>query len=501
MLSIGWSLVAASFLIDVFDELEFISALHQIIDMLDLFVEKPFLLLGMIIISHGFYSTILKQNRLLNTLKYTSSHDSLTRLPNKDFIIKELTRFIDHAHKQSSLIAVLFIDLDNFKILNDTFGHSFGDLVLQKVTERLNRLTDDKIILARISGDEFLIIVHSLYSVDAVEEMAKKILNQLHTPIKTEITSVHISCSIGISMFPYDGCTVDTLIKNADMAMYRAKSKGKNRYNFYDSAMGEAIALKQDTSEKIREALGKNEFILHYQPKAALRNNEITGIEALVRWTHPDLGLLYPNNFIPIAEETGLIKEIDKLVLKLVCLQIKNWENKGLAPVNISINISAALFKEENFLNMLDQILVETAADPTCISIEITETLAIEDIHHTAYTLGEIQKRNIKILLDDFGKGYSSLSYLKELPIDVLKIDKQFIDGISKSQKDEAIIKAIVAMAKALEIQVLPEGVETSQQLEFLGTLGCNEFQGYLFSKPLPAHEIEDTFLSAKSGI
>jgi polar amino acid transport system substrate-binding protein len=490
----GWSLLGVSIFVNTLDELKFLALFDNDLACLEFIFEKFFLFIGIILITHGFYSTAIRQKQLLEELKYASLNDLFTNLPNRNFIIQELSSLIASAHKHSSLIGILCIDLDNFKWINDTFGHSFGDVFLQKIAQKLEDHMDQRTVLARLSGDEFVIVVHDIKDIDYVETLAKKIIQLIQCPIPIDKNPIHVTCSIGISVFPYDGCTVDTLIKNASIGMYRAKEQGRNRYSFYDNYNGESAVHKLTISEKIRTALNKSEFILHYQPKVRMKDNQMIGLEALVRWNHPELGLIYPDKFISIAEEAGLIKGIDELVLELASRQIREWIDSGVEPINISVNVSPDFFNEEDFIDRLDRIFMNIGIDPSYISLEITETLAIKNMKHTCNILNELRRRKIKILLDDFGKGYSSLSYLKELPVDILKIDKHFIDGISKNKKDEALIEAIITMAKALDVKVVSEGVETRAQMEFLNKLGCHEYQGYLFSKPVPMEDIEKNF-------
>lgn len=493
-MNLGLILISISFISDALDEVKFISLNTEWSYILNLVFEKTSLFIGIIIISYGLYINALQQKRLINDLKDMATNDSLTSLPNRGFIVNQLSSLINDSYSKSSLIGVMFIDLDNFKLINDTFGHSFGDILLKKTARKLQDSIDDKCIIGRMSGDEFVIIAHDIYSLDIVENLAKRIISKFKVPLHINDTPVHISCSIGISTFPYDGCSVDTLIKNADLGMYKAKKQGKNSYSFYDNAMGKSAFEKFDMSESIRRALMKNEFVLYYQPKVSIKDNKILGFEALIRWNHPELGLIYPNDFIPIAEELGLIKRIDEHVLKLACLQIKDWDSKGFSPLNVSVNISAQLFNQANLVQKIDSVLREIQINPSNLHIEITETLAIKDIEHTYEVLEELRSMGIKILLDDFGKGYSSLNYLKSLPIDIIKIDRFFINGISTSRKDEALIEAIITMAKAIDLQVIAEGVENTEQLEFLDKLGCKGYQGYFFSKPIPSKEIEEKF-------
>lgn len=496
----GLILISIAFFTDILGEIKFLTIPTDMwVNINYIVFEKAFIVMGIIVASYGTYISGLQRKSLINDLRHMALNDSLTGIPNRNLIADKLSYLINQSHSQNSLTAVFLIDLDNFKMVNDTFGHSFGDILLQKIAKKLKDCINDKCILGRISGDEFIVLVHDIYSLDTIDNLAEQIISEFKTPLFVQDSPVHITCSMGISIFPYDGCTVDTLIKNADLAMYRAKDQGKNNYAYYDSLMGESVTAKFEVTEDLRRALKNEEFVLHYQPKVNIIDNRITGFEALIRWNHPALGFLYPDNFISIAEETGLIKNIDEHVLELACLQIKEWLSKGFDPLNIAVNISADFFNEKNFIDKVEAILTNTQIDPSHLSIEITETLAVKNTERTHWVLTCLKNRGIKILLDDFGKGYSSLSYLKSSPIDTLKIDRIFINGISENIKDEALIQAIVYMSKALEIQIVAEGVEHAHQLQFLDKLGCNEYQGYLFSKPLAANQIENMFLSGTS--
>ncbi|WP_187296391.1 putative bifunctional diguanylate cyclase/phosphodiesterase [Tepidibacter mesophilus] len=486
-LSIGCGIFAISIFNDSLDELNFISFpswQHTIF-------EEFFFALGIIFIVYGFYKNIDEKNEILKELKHLAFSDSLTNLLNRRAIENKITESIEKALKNNTKLGILFIGLDKFKLINDSLGHSAGDYILKQVANRLKLIVTEEDAIARSSGDEFILILNDINQSNEVVHIVKNIINIFEKPFILKEKEFNITCSIGISKFPDNGNNVEILFKNADMAMYKAKENQGNSYEFHNYTMSEQMDKNLEIAQRFRIALQKKEFILHYQPKVDIKTNKITGLEALVRWKHPEKGLIYPNNFIPIAEETGLIKKLDEHILELSCLQIKEWLNKGLTPQNISVNISGKTFYENDFLDRLESTLINTGVISSYISIEITETAAMKDKKYAYNILEQIRKKEIKILLDDFGKGYSSLSYLKEFPIDVLKIDKSFVDKICSNNIDSSIIKAIIDMSKALKLKVLAEGVETEQQLSLLNNLNCEEYQGYLFSKPLPADEIE----------
>ncbi|SHJ90927.1 putative bifunctional diguanylate cyclase/phosphodiesterase [Tepidibacter formicigenes] len=487
-LSIGWIIFSISLLTDSIDELKFIS----IPEWIDTLFEKIFLVLGVIFIAYGFYKAIREKEKLLKKLKYVAYNDPLTNLPNRRVIENNLNSTINKALKNNSKVGILFIDLDKFKFINDSLGHSAGDYVLKEVASRLRKIIKKDDYIARLGGDEFIIILSDINDKDEIVHISRKILDNFEKPFILKEKSIHITCSIGISIFPENGKNIEELMKNADIAMYKTKEKEGNSYQFYDCKMNNQIEKKFDIAESLRVGLEKREFILHYQPKVDIKTDKVIGLEALVRWNHPEKGLIYPNNFISVAEETGLIKKLDEYILELACIQVKEWEDKGLDPVNISVNISPKLLNESNFVEKVESILINTKIDPSLISIEITETAAMRDKEYAYKVLGQLRLKGIRILLDDFGKGYSSLSYLKDFPIDVLKIDKSFVDEICSNNINSAIMRAIIDMAKALNLKVLAEGVETQEQLKLLNDFNCEEYQGYLFSKPVPVKEIED---------
>lgn len=491
-LSIGCAIFAISIFNYSVEELKLISFSQW----QNLIFEKSFFILGLIFIIYGFYKIIEEKNKLLKELNYLALSDPLTNLLNIRSLENKLKLDIERASKNNTKIGILFIDLDKFKLINDSLGHSAGNYILKKVAKRLRLVTRKEDTIGRLGGDEFILILNDINKSNEIIDIVRNIINVFQTPpFILKEKEINISCSIGISIFPEDGNDMETLFKNSDIAMYKAKENQGNTYEFYNYKMSEQMDTNFEIEQRLNIALEKREFILHYQPKVDIKTNKITGLEALVRWKSTEKGLIYPNNFIPVAEETGLIKKLDEHILELSCLQIKEWLNKGLNPPNISINISGKTFYENEFLDRLESILEDTGVSSKSISIEITETAAMKDKKYTYKILEQIRSKGIKILLDDFGKGYSSLSYLKDFPIDVLKIDKSFVDNICSNNIDSSITRAIIDMAKALNLKVLAEGVETEEQLRLLNNFNCEEYQGYLFSKPLPVDEIENMII------
>ncbi len=496
-LTTGWILLAISQLLNSVHELniELISFKYTRL------VEDIFLSSAIIFIIFGLYMLLYEKERLLDDLKNVAYNDTLTNLPNKIFLFDKINLSVDEMIKKNKKMSVILIDLDKFKLINDTLGHKIGDYVLKKVADRLKIIIKKDDIISRIGGDKFAIVLKDIRGIESAEKIAAEVKEMLKNPFTLRGKEIHITCSIGISMYPDNGQDPDKLIQNAEIAMYVAKEKGRNSYRVYSDTMSNFIIKKLEATENIRLALKNDEFILFYQPKVNTHTGQIIGLEALVRWQHPTIGMIYPNDFIPIAEEIGLAKDIDKHIIKLACKQIKDWKNRNFEPINIAVNISAKLFNDTEFVEYLENIFDETGIDPSYISIEITETAAMEDIEYAYKILNGLKEKRIKISLDDFGTGYSSLSYLKIFPIDILKIDKFFVDGISKDKRDESLIEAAITMAKALDVKVVAEGVETEEQLEFLKAVDCDEYQGYLFSMPVVVEKIESMLFFNKEAV
>jgi diguanylate cyclase (GGDEF)-like protein len=393
-------------------------------------------------------------------------------------------------------LAVLFIDLDNFKHINDSLGHDSGDLLLTLAASRLSDSVNEGDTVTRQGGDEFVLI---LSEDGEVQVVTQKILEAMSEPFDINGHELRITCSIGIACYPKDGEDQQTLLKNADAAMYRAKELGRNNAQYYASGMNVKAMERLELENGLYHALARNEFLLHYQPQLDLRTGEIVGMEALVRWQHPERGLVSPAIFIPVAEDSGLIVSLGEWVLRTACTQNKAWQRAGLKPISVAVNLSALQFRQSDLVERVADILRETELDPTCLELELTESLVMQDVEKTIATLSRLKAMGIKLSIDDFGTGYSSLSYLKRFPIDTLKIDQSFVRDITTDPDDAAIAKSIISMAHDMQLRVIAEGVETEAQKSFLSLRRCDEIQGYLFSKPVPAVEFEKLLREGRS--
>lgn len=393
--------------------------------------------------------------------------------------------------KGITLLAVFFVDLDNFKYINDTMGHDNGDRLLKVTAERLSGCVRSGDTVARQGGDEFVVIVASPTVSDHATSLAAKILAAVDRPFSIQEHEFVLTCSIGISIFPRDGEDVQTLVKNAEVAMYRAKEQGRNTFQFFTAAMN-ARSLGRLTMEKhLRRALEQEELMVYYQPKVNLCSGRMASMEALVRWQSPELGMVSPVNFIPLAEETGLIEPIGEWVLRTACRQNKAWQDADLPPLTVAVNLSARQFRQQNIATLIGQVLGETGLAPRWLELEITESMIMQEVDRAREILNEFKAMGISLAMDDFGTGYSSLSYLKRFPFDKLKIDQSFVRDITSDPDNAAIAKAVIAMAHSLHLKVIAEGVETVGQLNYLHSHGCDEIQGYYFSRPVPAAEFE----------
>jgi diguanylate cyclase (GGDEF)-like protein len=388
-------------------------------------------------------------------------------------------------------LAVIFLDLDRFKYINDSLGHAIGDKLLQSVSKRLLASVRASDTVSRQGGDEFVILLSEITYPEDAATSAKKILLSLSAPHSIGGHDLQINASIGISVYPEDGENAETLIKNADMAMYHAKENGRNNFQFFKEEMNLKAVERQSLEESLRCALKREEFLLHYQPKINLDTGEITGVEALIRWQQPDRGLVPPSQFVPIAEDCGLIVQIGRWVLREACRQAREWQDVGLPFKRISVNVSAVEFRDKGFVESVRAILSETGLEARYLDLELTEGVLMEDAESTASVLQALKRMGIHLAVDDFGTGYSSLSYLQQFPIDVLKIDKSFVQRITSDPDGPSIVSAIIDMGKNLKQRVIAEGIETEQQRAFLQAHHCAEGQGYLFSRPLAAEQFE----------
>lgn len=432
-----------------------------------------------------------ERKRMEEILRFLAYHDSLTDLPNRTLFNDRLSMALKQAHRDRRKLAVMFLDLDYFKIVNDTLGHDMGDRLLKGIASKLSNLLRRGDTIARIGGDEFTILLNGItYSEDAAL-VAHKIIETLNEPWVVGMHEFHITTSIGIAIYPEDGEDAEALVKNADAAMYQAKEMGRNNFQFYTPIMNARVVRRLELENHLRKALERDEFIIHYQPQVELSTGQIVGTEALIRWQHPQLGLISPSEFIPVAEDTGLIMAIGKWVVRTACSQTKAWQDAGHLPMRVNVNLSARQFQQPNLVREIADILGETGLDPQWLELEITESLAMKDVEFTGRMLFELRKMGMTVAIDDFGTGYSSLSYLKRLPIDIIKIDRSFIRDITTDPDDASIVSTIIMLARNLKMKVIAEGVETIEQLDFLRQQNCDQIQGFLFSKPLPVDEME----------
>jgi diguanylate cyclase (GGDEF)-like protein/PAS domain S-box-containing protein len=420
-------------------------------------------------------------------MAYSAQHDIVTNLPNRLLLNDRITQAIALARRQGRSIAVIFLDLDRFKCINDSMGHATGDKLLQSVSKRLLASVRGSDTVSRQGGDEFVILLSEIAYPEDAATSATKILLSLSAPHSVGGSEIEISGSIGISIYPGDGEDAETLIKYADMAMYHAKENGRNNFQFFKVEMNLKALERHAIEGSLRHALERGEFLLHYQPKVNLETLEITGVEALIRWQQPDRGLVPPSQFVPVAEDCGLILSIGRWVLREACRQAREWQDMGLPFKRISVNLSAAEFRDKDFVEGVQAILSETRLEACYLDLELTERVLMQHAESTAAVLRQLKRIGIHLAVDDFGTGYSSLSYLRQFPIDVLKIDRSFVQRISGESNDSAIVSAIIDMGKNLKQRVIAEGVETEEQLSFLRARHCGEGQGYLFSPPLAA--------------
>lgn len=437
------------------------------------------------------YEELKKSEEKNKKLAYT---DYLTELPNRTAFTEMLERIIVTLRKEE-VIGLLYVDLDNFKNINDTLGHSYGDELLIDVAHRLSQVMDENDYLARFGGDEFIVLTQNIEELGIYEDKIKKIQKVFSYPFVLCLKEFFVTVSIGITFAPRDGKTTQSLIKNVDAAMYAAKEMGKNTYRYFDESINKKLMEKIEIQSELRKAIENEEFELYYQAQIDLHTESIVGFEALIRWNHPKNGLISPGGFISIAEETGLIVPIGKWVMLEACRQLRIWEDKGYKDLQMAVNLSARQFINSDIVSLVDEIISETKINPNNLELEITETVALDNIDYAIDTISKLKDIGVKFSLDDFGTGYSSMNYLKKLPVNNLKIDKSFLDTVMENKNDQKIVSTIISLAQTMDLVVIAEGVESKAQAKFLKYSNCDKAQGFLYSKPVSKEEA-DTLLN-----
>lgn len=439
---------------------------------------------------------IQEKKKAEELIKYQNYHDNLTSLPNRLLFRDRLDLALAQAKHNQQMFAIFSLDLDRFKLVNDILGHQMGDRLLQGVAKRLAKCIHGGNTVARMGGDEFAILLADISEVEEVGRVGEVVLETLKSSFNLNGSEIYVTTSIGITLYPSDGEDAETLLKNSEVAMYRAKERGGSNYQFYTPSMNAKILERVALENSLRHALELEEFCLYYQPQIDINSGKIIGVEALVRWQNPKIGLISPAKFIPLAEETGLIIPLGEYVLRSACIQSRVWQKIGLPPLKMAVNLSIRQFQQENLVEMIAGVLSETGLDPQWLELEITESVAMKDVDFTINILRELRDMGIQIAIDDFGTGYSSLNYLKNFPINTLKIDKSFVRDITINSNDAAIAATIIVLAHNLNLSVTAEGVETQEQLQYLKEQKCDKMQGYLFSRPLPCEEIEKILIT-----
>ncbi len=444
---------------------------------------------GMIIGKAAIIPNIAECDKAHQIIHKMAHYDSLTGLANRTLINDKLNNILKEAALTQSKTAVVFIDLDNFKLINDTMGHDIGDIVLRKASQIIEGCIGDKDFAGRLGGDEFIVVMPELDSISKAVQKINRLVNEINIPITIENKEFYISASAGISIYPNHGEDSKTLIKNADTAMYTAKGNGKNSFKIFNSNMNLEISKKLEMVNDLSNAIKNNEFSLHYQPQIDISTNSIIGMEALIRWNHPSKGIIPPLDFIPLAEETGLILQVGEWVLNEACRQNKEWQDLGYKTMRMAVNLSILQFEHSNLIKLVKSALNKSGLEPKWLELEITESVALKCYDCAVHKINELKNIGVFVSLDDFGTGYSSFNYLKQLPIDTLKIDKIFLDNLIPNSDEEFIMKTMINLARRLNLKVVAEGVESTSQLEFLKKEKCNVAQGFLFSKPLSKSE------------
>jgi diguanylate cyclase (GGDEF)-like protein/PAS domain S-box-containing protein len=451
-------------------------------------------MIGVVLVFHDVSST----KRMAERMSYLAEHDFLTDLPNRLLLTDRITQALSIAKRKNSRIAILYLDIDHFKKVNDTLGHEVGDQLLMALSHKFKACLREMDTISRQGGDEFVVLLTEFDSPGTPANIANKLLEETNTALQVGLHELNVSASIGIAMYPEDGGNPDTLMRNADAAMYYAKSLGRNNYQFFTKQLSQKIAEQMELENSLFKAYNQNEFKLVYQPKVSLKTGGVIGAEALIRWHHPEKGLVSPDVFIPIAEDTGLIKLIGKWVLEEACKQNKRWQDDGLFAIPVAINVSPVELIRTNFLHQVSVALMQSGLDARYLELEVTEAVAIDSNEESIKDLFALRELGVKLSIDDFGRGYSSLSYLKRLPVNNVKIDKSFVRDIQTDANDAAIVTAIIRMSHSLNFTVIAEGVETMEQLKFLKGCACDEIQGYFISHPLYVDEFANLLKSNK---
>ena len=451
---------------------------------------------GRLSIIEGTTIDITERKRAEEQVKHLAFHDPLTNLPNRLLFSDRLTLAVAQAHRHGQRLAVLFLDLDRFKVINDSLGHSVGDELLRQVAERIQEYVREGDTVARLGGDEFTLLVPGITAEEDAAKIAKKICDAIHDPFWIDGRELFVTTSMGVAVYPSDGHDAETLVRNADSAMYRAKEQGRDNYQLYTPAMNAKAVERLSLESRLRQAVANDELELHFQPFFDMKTAEVLGAEALLRWRHPELGLIPPGEFIPIAELSGLIVPIGEWVLRTACAEARKWHAQGFPQLTVSVNLSSRQFQQTDLVSQVTNALAETGLEPDKLDLEITESNAMQNAEHSINTLWGLKKQGVRISMDDFGTGYSSLNYLKRFPIDRIKLDQSFVRDLPGDRDDAAIAMAVIAMGRSLELVVIAEGVETEEQLAFLKDRDCDQLQGFLFSRPLPS-EAFATFLES----
>src|ERR1019366_8073612 len=455
---------------------------------------------GNVVLHEGTVEDITQRKAAEERVQFLAYYDELTGLPNRTLLHDRVQVALASARRHREKVALLLLDLDHFKTINDSLGHPMGDLLLQEVAKRLKRGTREQDTVAHLGGDEFLVLVTAINeTVDAVV-VAERIVNSMAAELVIQGHVFNITCSLGISIFPDNGEEVDALLKNADLAMYKAKENGRHNLQLFTQEMNAQLQERMTLERSLRLAVEREEFFLVYQPQLDLATGEIIGCEALIRWRHPEMGLVMPNTFIPLAESSGLIWPMGEWVLRTACAQARQWQNEGLPAVPVAVNVSAVQFRQNGFLQLIETVLRETGLAPQYLELEVTETLLLSNAEVMLIMLEQLKEMGLRLSIDDFGTGYSSLSYLRQFPVYKLNIDRSFVRDITVDPDDAVITSTIISMAQSLGLKVLAEGVETEEQMSFLRAHNCHEVQGHYFSKPLYADELADKLRSPLPG-